>query len=113
MNELTAVLISIFATFIGAFGSLYLKMGSATLHRNLFLIVKNKKLLFGILLFVFASIFYIWALKYGRLSLLYPMSSLTYIWVCFLSLKFLGEKMNNYKWLGIVFIIVGVLLITR
>ncbi|MAG38839.1 multidrug transporter [Candidatus Woesearchaeota archaeon] len=113
MNELSAIALTVFATFIGAFGSLYLKKGSATLHRNILKVFSNKKLLFGIFLFLLSSVFYVFALKYARLSLIYPITSLTYVWVSFLSIKFLNEQMNNYKWTGIMLILLGVFLITR
>ncbi|MBU1201187.1 MAG: EamA family transporter [Nanoarchaeota archaeon] len=117
MNELSAISLTIFATVIGAFGSLYLKKGSANLHRtilkNFFKIIFNRELLFGIFLFLFSSVFYVWALKYARLSLVYPITSFSYIWVSLLSVKFLDENMNKYKWFGIILIITGVFLITR
>jgi len=114
MNNLFVYGLIIFWNYhLEPFGSLFLKKGSKDLHRNIFFIWKNYKLLFGILLFLFSSIFYIWALKYIELSLAYPITSLSYIWVSLLSLKFLGENMNKYKWVGILLIILGVILITR
>ncbi|MFC2134814.1 EamA family transporter [Bacteroidota bacterium] len=114
MNQLIVLSIVVFATFIGAFGSLYLKKGSADLHRHFWKnLHNNHKLILGIFLFGVSSIFYVWALKFAELSLVYPVTSLSYVWISFMSIKFLGEKMNNYKWLGIIFIIVGVFLITR
>lgn len=112
MNEITVILVTLFATVIGAFGSLYLKKGSANLHRNIFKQIKNYSLLFGIFLFLVSSVFYVWALRFADLSLIYPITSFSYVWISFLSIKFLNEKMNKYKWLGILFIIVGVFLIT-
>ncbi len=65
------------------------------------------------MLYGVSAVIYVWALKYGRLSLLYPITSLSYVWVSLLSVKFLKENMNNYKWIGISLIILGVILITR
>jgi len=48
------------------------------------------------------------ALKGGDLSILYPFVSVTYVWVALLSVRFLGEKMNKFKWIGIAMIILGV-----
>ncbi|NQU98252.1 EamA family transporter [Candidatus Woesearchaeota archaeon] len=113
MDKLVVILVTIFATVIGAFGSLYLKKGAADIHRNIFKQYKNFKLLFGIFLFLISSVFYVWALRYAELSLVYPITSFSYVWISLLSVKFLNEKMNTYKWLGILLIILGVLLITR
>ena len=55
-----------------------------------------------------STILFIPALKGGELSVLYPFVALAYIWVSLLSVKFLGEKMNKVKWLGIALIILGV-----
>jgi uncharacterized membrane protein len=113
VNELSAILLTIFATFIGAFGSLYLKKGSKHVSKDFFKLITNYELLFGIFLFLFSSVFYITALKYGELSLLYPITSVSYIWVSLLSVKFLNENMNKYKWLGITLIVIGVVFISR
>ena len=73
----------------------------------------NKNLMIGVGLFCLSSVFYVGAMKYGELSLLYPITSLSYIWISLLSVKFLGERMNRYKWLGILLIIIGVALINH
>ena len=113
MNEPLALLIVFLATFIGATGSIFLKKGSKELNRNILSQLKNKNLIFGIGIYALGSILYISALKFAELSLVYPITSLSYIWISLLSVKYLNEKMNNYKWLGIIFILIGVIFITR
>ena len=113
MGDTVSILLVIVATFIGAIGSIFLKKGADNLVMNLIKLIKNKDLYIGIVLFIFSSVFYVWALSSAELSLLYPITSLSYVWISFLSIRFLGEKMNNFKWLGITFIILGVFLITR
>lgn len=51
------------------------------------------------------------ALRFGDLSVLYPLSSTTYIWVTLLSKYKLKENINFFKILGIGSIIFGVYLI--
>ena len=41
------------------------------------------------------------ALRYGELSVLYPIIALTYVWVSILSVFMLGESMNPYKIAGL------------
>ena len=114
MNALIPILVVIFATFIGAFGSLFLKKGASSMHiQHLLRQFLNKNLMIGVGLFCLSSVFYVGAMKYGELSLLYPITSLSYIWISLLSVKFLGERMNRYKWLGILLIIIGVALINH
>ncbi len=108
MTELWAVFLVLIATFLGAFGSLYFKLASKNLSRNLRKLTKNYALMKGALLYGIASIFYIVALKGGQLSVLYPLVSTSFIWVSFLSIKFLKEKMNREKWTGIFLIILGI-----
>lgn len=98
------------ATVFGAYGSLYLKLGSAKLTLSLQMIY-NKSLWSGGILYLVSSIIFIIALRGGELSVLYPLVASSYIWVCLLSVKKLNEKMNRFKWLGILFIIAGVSLI--
>ena len=47
----------------------------------------------------------------GDVSVLYPIVATSYIWVSFLSIYFLNEAMNFFKWLGIFTIILGIALI--
>ncbi len=106
-----AVGLVLLATTIGALGALFLKYGANTMTRQRKLSFLNLRLLFGIFLYGFSSIFFLAALKNGELSVLYPLTSLSYIWISLLSIKMLGEKMNFYKWLGIAGILLGVSLI--
>ena len=53
------------------------------------------------------------ALRYGELSVLYPIIALTYVWVSILSVSLLGETMNLYKIAGLVVIVLGVTVLGR
>jgi uncharacterized membrane protein len=65
----------------------------------------------GIGFYGVSTAMFIPALKGGELSVLYPLVALTYVWVSLLSVKFLNEKMNKMKWIGILLILFGVTLI--
>ena len=108
VTQFWAIGLVISATVIGAFGPILLKKASAEKLSEISSLVRNYNLLGGIALYGIATIMFIPALKGGELSVLYPFVALVYIWVSLLSVKFLGEKMNNFKWLGIILIIVGV-----
>ena len=111
MIKLLAIGLVLFACVIGAFGALLLKIGSKKFSFKIKELIKNYKVIAGVALYGISSIIFIWALKYGDLSLLYPFSATTYIWVALFSIKFLKEEMNAWKWLGIAAIIAGVSLI--
>lgn len=109
MINFFAIFLVLIATLISALGSLYFKIGSEKLSRkNLKNLMKNYGLIKGVILYGISSVFYITALKFGELSFIYPLVSLSYIWVSLLSIKFLNEKMNFWKWSGVFLIITGV-----
>ncbi len=110
-TELWAIGLVILATLIGAFGPILLKKASAKKLSTISSLIKNYYLFAGVSLYALGTILFIPALKGGDLSILYPFVSLSYIWVSLLSVRFLGEKMNKYKWIGVTFIIFGVTLI--
>lgn len=106
--ELWAVGIVIFGSFLGAIGSLCFKMGSSKLSRNIIKNLHNYTLMLGFSLYIIAASMYVFALRGGELSILYPLVSTTYIWITLLAFYFLNEKLNKWKWIGISLIIVGV-----
>jgi len=110
-TEIWAMGLVIFATLIGAFGPILLKKASAKQLSKISSLATNYHLFGGVALYAIGTLLFIPALKGGDLSVLYPLVSVSYIWVSLLSVKFLGEKMNKFKWLGIALIIIGVSLI--
>ncbi len=111
MTQLLSVLMVLTGCLAGAYGGILLKKAADSLEFKLKSLLTNKYLIGGVLVYGFGTVIYILALRGGELSILYPLISTTYIWVAFLSERMLGEKMNVYKWLGILFILIGVSLI--
>jgi len=107
-TQLWAIGLVVTATIIGSFGPILLKKASAKRLSKLKSLVTNYPLFGGVALYAIGTLLFIPALKGGDLSVLYPFVALAYIWVSLLSVKFLDEKMNKFKWLGIILIIVGV-----
>lgn len=106
-----AILAVVLATFIGSFGALFLKYGADALSKDLRKLVKNHYLFLGGLCYGLGTVIFIIALKHGELSVLYPFTSLTYVGIAILSVKFLDEKINFFKFVGIASILIGVILI--
>ena len=111
MTELWSIGLVILATLIGAMGPIMLKKASARKLSNFKSLSTNYHLFIGVSLYAAGTLLFVPALKGGDLSVLYPFVALNYVWVSLLSVKFLGEKMNKLKWLGIFLIILGVSLI--
>lgn len=93
-------------TFCGAIGSLLLKRGAhgSSLKQSLF----SKILWFGLFFYGFGALIQIVAYKGGDLIIIYPMSSLAYIWSLLLAAKFLKERIYLVKIIGIILIMSGV-----
>ena len=110
-TPLLSIILVLLGCLIGSFGPLMFKLGADKLVFNLKKLLTNYYLYFGIFFYAVGTVLFIAALRKGELSVLYPLVATSYIWVSFLSIKFLGEKMNIHKWLGIIFIITGALFI--
>jgi drug/metabolite transporter (DMT)-like permease len=111
-TQLWAVALVIFGGFFGALAPIFLKKGSDAIKRkNLSTIFLNFNLAAGIIIHILGTIIFITALTGGDLSVLYPIVSLSYVWVCIYSVFLLNEKMNKLKWLGILVVVAGVSLI--
>jgi len=106
--ELWAIGLVVLGTLIGSFSPILLKKASEKRLSKISSLIKNYHLMGGVILQGIGTVLFIPALRGGDLSILYPLVSLSYIWVSLLSVKFLGEKMNKLKWFGILLIIVGV-----
>jgi len=107
-TQLWAIGLVILATLAGAFGPILLKRATSKNFSSLKSLLANYHLFGGVLLYAVGTLLFVPALKGGDLSVLYPFVSLSYIWVSLLSVKYLGEKMNKFKWAGIALIILGV-----
>ncbi len=110
-TELWAVMLVLCGTLVSSFTPILLKKA---LQRNFFPLrsfIFNKYLVWAVVVFGIGLTTYIIALRNGDLSVIYPLTSLSYVWVSLYSVKFLGEKMSKFKWIGVMLIIVGVVLI--
>ena len=119
-TQLWAIGLMILGTIFASIGSLNLKIGTENFKpkkggpiKNGIRLLFTKRIIISIVIYVIASILGIISYKGGELNVLYPLSSLTYVWVIVLSHWQLGEKMNKYKYLGTLAIILGVVLLTQ
>lgn len=107
-TKLWAALLVLFTTLLTSSAQIFYKLGSKTLEFSLISILTNHYLFAGILLYAIGGIFVILSFRGGEVSVLYPIIATSYIWVSFLSIKFLGETMNSFRWIGIILIIAGI-----
>ena len=76
-------------------------------------ILSNLEMMGGLSCYGISTILLVLALRYGELSVLYPIIALTYVWVAVLSVGFLGETLNIFKLLGLILIVIGVAVLGR
>jgi multidrug transporter EmrE-like cation transporter len=101
------------STLTAATGQLLIKIGTNAPMPDLFSIVTNIPLIIGYGLYGFSAAALIVGLKYGELSVLYPIYGMNFIWVAIASpIVFAGQDvMNTFKWAGVLLVVVGVALI--
>ena len=100
-------------TLLGAAAQILFKIGSARFSLNLLEDATNLPLIVGLVLYGGFTLLMVMALREGELSMLYPIISLTYVWVTLLSYTLLGEKPNAFKTIGITVIVIGVAVLGR
>lgn len=102
-----------FCALLAATGQLFFKIGSATVTKNIMSWITNWRFITGVILYAISAVLFVWALRYGNLNVLYPIIATSYVWVALFAGLFLGEPFGLVKWFGIVFILVGIVLIIR
>jgi len=110
-TKLWAMGIILGSTLLTSTAQLFWKFGAEKLEFNILSIITNVNIFAGIFLYAIGGVLLIISFRGGEVSVLYPIFATSYIWVSFLSIYFLGEVMNVFKWLGIFTIIVGIVLI--
>lgn len=96
-------------TVSGTLGAYFFKRTSGKQEKLLLLeILKMPSLYMGGAFYVAGAVINIILLKYMDYSVLYPMTSLTYIWTTILAWVALHEKINYNKLIAIILIIMGV-----
>jgi drug/metabolite transporter (DMT)-like permease len=112
-NEHKGIIIMIICTFFTAFGQFFQKKGTENLILTFPGIFTNYFLFLGLFLYGIGAFLLIIALRFGDLNVLYPIISLTFIWVTILSSFYLSESISTNKILGIGVILTGVVFINK
>lgn len=110
--DLISVILALISTIFGALGGFIFTKASKNVN-SLKTLILNKNVYLGFFMFFLSVSFYIAGLHRGELSVLYPITSFTFIWSTFLGRSFLGEKVTIKKWLGVLLIVLGSILVTR
>jgi drug/metabolite transporter (DMT)-like permease len=108
-----AILIVIACTLLVAIGQYLIKLGAnrlshASLLATMIGIITIPQLFAGYCLYAVFTVMFVYALRHGELSILYPLIALGYVWVTITAVVAFHESMNPYKIVGLAVIICGV-----
>ncbi len=106
-----AILLALLSALIGSLGQLGFKLGSGSFTLEPRILITNYYFLAGISLYAVSTIIYMFALRQGHLSIIYPVIATSYIWVTLLSGVILDEPINSTNLIGITLILIGVTII--
>jgi drug/metabolite transporter (DMT)-like permease len=113
-HQTKALMMVLLCTLLNAASQIFIKLGSVPLGKNPSMMqtaigIFTIPMLFGgYALLGGSTVLFVLALRKGDLSLLYPVFTLTYVWVAVLSVMILHETMNPLKTLGLAIIMGGV-----
>ena len=110
-TPLSSIILVLFASFVGSFGAVFLKLGAEHMKGQLARLFTNYWLASGIVLYLLSSVFYMMGVAQGQLTVLYPMVSLGYLWAIVWARLFFKESFTIFKIGGLLMIVVGVALI--
>ena len=97
-------------SFIGSFGAVFLKAGAKRLQREGLIrsALSNWRLGAGVFAYLVSAIFFLFGVRNGELSILYPLVAFGYVWTMFWSRLFFGEPLTRTKFVALGLIILGI-----
>ncbi len=98
----------IICTILTTIAQFSFKLGSASLGLSVSSFIFNPHIIIGFISYGLAFALFTAALKFGELSLLYPIWSLSFVWITLVSLIFLNEPVGIQNWIGTMFVIAGI-----
>jgi uncharacterized membrane protein len=109
MVNILIIGIVLFGSLLGSIGVLMFKQEID--KKGIRKLATNIKAYSAATLLAISMALYLFALRNENLSIIYPLAATTYLWTTFFSVKYLHEKMNHWKYWGLLLIIIGVTII--
>jgi drug/metabolite transporter (DMT)-like permease len=81
-------------------------------YAGLISLVKNRRVVVGVLIYLLGLVFYLSALSSEQLSFVYPAFSSTFIFVILISHFMLNERIDKARIAGMLMIIIGIALVS-
>lgn len=99
------------ATMLAAVAGYLLKRGADDTYISRKQIRISRSVLAAVALYLLSAALFFLGLLGGPLSVLFPLTAVEYVWIVLLAYKFLHERINAWKGVGIACIVVGVFLV--
>ena len=110
-EKIWIILLVLFCAFLASLGQVFFKWGSETFEFSMKSILNNYNVIIGAALYGTSALLFVYSLKHGPLSVLYPVIATSYIWVLVLSYFLFGESLTLLKVSGVSLIVIGITLI--
>ncbi|TWH59738.1 putative membrane protein [Desulfitobacterium sp. LBE] len=103
------VILLIIMTMMGSFAAFCLKKASD--NKEYSVLLKNNFFYYGGILYFLSALINIYLLRILPYSVVLPLTSITYIWTMVISYVFLKERISFKKVFGVIFIVLGAMLV--
>ncbi len=106
-----AIFLVLISTFIAALAQVFFKLATLNSSNSLLLSFLSPYFFISVVLITLNLFVFTASLRLGNLSTLYPFTALSFVWVALMSVYWLKEVITLLRFLSIVLIISGVLVI--
>jgi undecaprenyl phosphate-alpha-L-ara4N flippase subunit ArnE len=113
-GKVAGLLLILLAVSLESVAQVCMKCGASQAAAQLVPLIKLNKRVWvalGLGLLTIETLVYTLALHHADVSVVFPMSSLSFVGIALLSALFVGESVSPKRWLGIALIIVGTVLV--
>lgn len=114
ISEYSIIALTLLSAFIAAYAQYLFKRAVPRFKMNLkeiSALFRNRLLMLAIVIYLLDLVIYLFALKFGQLSFVYPVFASSFLFTLAFAQFALHEKMGVKRLLGIAFIFTGILLV--
>lgn len=106
-TKLWAIGLAFLCALLVSIAQIFLKMGAGRLPE----IITNWPAFLGLVIYGFGFIALMMAFKEGEVTVIFPIVATSYIFVTVFAMLIFNEPISYFKWLGVLVIFIGVILI--
>jgi len=120
---IAAILLTVLTTVLIALAQVLWKIGldkiggfylpESSIFENIVRVAFSVYIISGILLYVIATVIFLFLLNKYPISLIVPLSSISFIFTMIAGIVIFKEQVNYINWIGAIVILIGVFLITK